>query len=1496
MELMSKTMFNKTLKSLILLVVIFSATNLIAAANKDYSAYLFAYFTGNGPGEEQIRFALSKDGYNYKALNDNKPIVDSKDISISGGVRDPHILRCNDGKTFYMVVTDLYVPKMGWSNFAMVLMKSQDLIHWDSTVINMPETYPDEFGKVYRVWAPQTIYDAKADKYMVYFSMKEGNDPDKIYYAYANKDFTGFESAPKQLYYPPVSSNTKACIDGDIIYKDGKYYLFYKAEDGDPGIKLAISDKLTEGYKLYSNKRMDCSNRPVEGSGIFKLNNSDDWILMYDMYTSGRYQFTRSSDLLKFEVIDHDISMDFHPRHGTVMPITDDEYMRLVDKWGSLKHLSIESESDDVKKLNVNIEGNAKITLPVTRSANISNFYPEFNVMAGAEVVPHGPQDFSNGPVKYNVKVNGRNIMKFDVYVEAWNNPALDGYYADPDIIYSHKTGKYYIYPTSDGFDGWSGTFFKTFSSTNMVDWTDEGVILDLNKDVSWADRNAWAPCIIERKIAGQYKYFYYFTAAQKIGVAVADDPTGPFVDSGKPLISGHPAGINRGQEIDPDVFCDPQTGKYYLYWGNGYLAVSELNDDMVSLKGELKIMTPNGTFREGAHILYRDSKYYFLWSENDTRSEDYRVRYAMADSPLGPLQIPENNLVIAKDPSLGIYGTGHNTTIQVPGTDQWFIVYHRFTYPEGIKMGRSAGFHREVCIDKLEFDESGKIVRCTPSHAGIVPVAAVKSDAESVKEFPLEQVRLLDGPFKHAQDLNLEHLLQYDVDRLLAPYLKEAGLNPKAKSYPNWIGLDGHVGGHYLSAMAIYVASTGNQECKRRMGYMIEQLEACQKANGNGYVGGVPGSKQLWQKVAAGDPMATHKAWVPWYNIHKTYNGLRDAWIFAHNEKAKDMLIKFADWADDLLKDFSDEQMERMMDQEYGGMNEVLADVAAITGDSKYLELAKRFSHRQLLTPMSQFSDSLDNKHANTQVPKAIGFQRIAELDGEGIYGRAARFFWQTVVENRTLAFGGNSRREHFPAADACMEMVEEREGPESCNTHNMLKLSEGLFRMDKDVKYVDYYERALFNHILSTQHPDHGGYVYFTPARPRHYRVYSAPNEGMWCCVGTGMENHGQYGRFIYCHQNDSLLVNLFIPSVLNWQEKGVKIRQETSFPDTNSTILTISVSKPTSFALKIRHPEWVPDGMLQVEMDNKIWNPNSEASSFAVIDRVWHDGDKVKVTFPMSVRLEQMPNVPDYVAVLYGPIVLAAETGTEDLKGLIADDSRWAHIAHGQLLPLSDAPVFIGNKRSVCSKIARVSNSKELEFVTTGLIKPDKYKDLVLKPFYRIHDSRYEMYWKLLSESQYMHDLANANMAEKRSLMLDKQTIDRIVPGEQQPEADHNLQTSGSESGNYKNRFFRHALAPAWFSYDVKVNPDEPMELLLTYWGNEWGSRTFDILIDGKKLVTENLIGKWKQEKFMDVRYPIPASLLDGKSRVTIKFVPKPGNYAGGIFDLRILNTDK
>lgn len=685
-----------------------------------FSAYLFTYFTGNSKSEEAIRFAISKDGFTYRALNNNEPVIVSEQISETGGVRDPHILRGADGKTFYMVVTDM-VSANGWSsNRGMVLLKSTDLVNWTSKTINIQKRFPGQ-DSLLRVWAPQTIYDDSAKRYMIYFSLKHGSDPDKIYYAYANPTFTDLETAPKQLFYSPDGA---ACIDGDIVKKDGKYYLFFKTEDRQPGIKIAVSDHLTHGYKMQRNDYVQQTNSPVEGSGTFRLNNGSGYVLMYDMYTSGRYQFTKTKDLQTFRVVDEEVRMNFHPRHGTVMPITEAETKRLVEKWLSPADVILSARNRNIRPNNTVFDTAAnRVRFLVGPGTNLQAFDPGFTPYPGVQITPAGSRNFARGAVSYSVQVGGKK-QQFFVAATKTGNPALAGNYADPDLIYAEKTGRFYLYPTSDGFTGWSGTYFKAFSSPDLVNWKDEGNILELGKDVRWAARNAWAPCMIERKINDVYKYFYYFSAAQKIGVAVSDSPTGPFVDMGKPLIDGVPEGVKGGQQIDPDVFADPQTGKYYLYWGNGYMAGAELNDDMVSLKpGTTNVMTPDATYREGAHVFYRNNNYYFLWSEDDTRSENYKVRYGFSDSPLGKITVPQNNIVVTKDPSQGIYATGHNSTIQVPGKDEWYLVYHRFQYPDGIKMGRAAGYNREVCIDRLEFNPDGTIKQVVPTHKGIDPV-----------------------------------------------------------------------------------------------------------------------------------------------------------------------------------------------------------------------------------------------------------------------------------------------------------------------------------------------------------------------------------------------------------------------------------------------------------------------------------------------------------------------------------------------------------------------------------------------------------------------------------------------------------------------------------------------------------------------------------------------------------------------------------------------------
>ncbi|MBR5730283.1 MAG: glycoside hydrolase family 127 protein [Prevotella sp.] len=801
--------------------------------------------------------------------------------------------------------------------------------------------------------------------------------------------------------------------------------------------------------------------------------------------------------------------------------------------------------------------------------------------------------------------------------------------------------------------------------------------------------------------------------------------------------------------------------------------------------------------------------------------------------------------------------------------------------------------------------------------------VTAGAQDKLYANEFPLGDVTLLDGPLKKARDLNIRTLLQYDCDRLLAPYRKEAGLEPKAKTYPNWDGLDGHVGGHYLTAMAIN-AATGNEECRKRMEYMIGELQLCADANaknhpewGKGYVGGMPNSERIWSNFKKGDFGVYFGSWAPFYNLHKMYAGLRDAWLYCGNEQAKKLFIGFCDWAIDLSANLSDEQMERMLGNEHGGMNEVLADAYAITQDHKYLTVAMRFSHRRLLTPMSQRVDNLDNMHANTQVPKVVGFERIDELanlypikhcrrdeNGKTVcgssntepYHEAASFFWDIVTGQRSLAFGGNSRREHFPSKEACTDFINDIDGPETCNTNNMLKLTEDLHRRNPEARYADYYELATFNHILSSQHPEHGGYVYFTPARPRHYRNYSAPNEAMWCCVGTGMENHGKYGQFIYTHVGNALYVNLFVASELNWKEKGVTLRQETKFPYAETSRITITQGKG-EFPLLVRYPGWVKPGQFTVKVNGLPVAIISGPSSYIAIDRKWKKGDVIDITFPMHSQLKYLPNVPQYIALMHGPILLAAKTGTEDMAHLIADDSRFGQYASGKKLPINEAPILINdNIDAIADQITPIKGQPLHFMLETKVVNAPDDKAFILQPFFEIHDSRYMMYWLALSEKNYKSYLDDLARQEQDRQALEARTVDKVQPGEQQPETDHKMETDRSQVGNNNDVFFRDANDGHFFSYLMQTNGLTELSLRLKYWGvGEWKTHEFDIFIDETLVQSVNNTGKYRISEFKYETYTIPAELLKGKKQIRVKFVAKPRKQIGEIYEVRLVKSE-
>jgi DUF1680 family protein len=771
-----------------------------------------------------------------------------------------------------------------------------------------------------------------------------------------------------------------------------------------------------------------------------------------------------------------------------------------------------------------------------------------------------------------------------------------------------------------------------------------------------------------------------------------------------------------------------------------------------------------------------------------------------------------------------------------------------------------------------------------------LLPMVGAQAQTGKLQTFPLASVRLLDGPFLQAQQTDKKYMLAMDPDRLLAPFQREAGLEPKNTSYGNWenTGLDGHIGGHYLSALANMYAATGDADVKARLTYMLLELEKCQQANGDGYIGGVPGGKAIWKDIAAGKIKAAsfslNDKWVPLYNIHKTYAGLIDAYRLTGNEKAKSMLLKFAEWAYRLTAGLSDEQIQELLLSEYGGLNEVFADVAENSGEERYLKLSRQFSQRLILDPLLKRKDVLTGMHANTQIPKVIGYMRIAELTGDSAWAGAADFFWKTVVNKRTVSIGGNSVREHFHPVDNFSSMVESREGPETCNSYNMLKLSKQLFLNHHTAPYMDYYERTVYNHILSSQHPD-GGFVYFTPMRPGHYRVYSQPHEGFWCCVGSGLENHGKYGELIYAHQDKSLYVNLFMASELIWKEQGLKLVQQTTFPESENSNITLTLDKPAEFTVHFRYPSWVAREKMKLSINGKEQQLTKDSASYVRIKRKWKTGDRINLTLPMHTQAEFLPDQSDWVSFVHGPVVLAAATGNNDMTGLKADGSRMGHIASGPLMSLDEAPLIVSSKAALVKGLVK-SKKGPLIFQAPSLIHQQKYKDLDLVPFYKLHDTRYTIYWPYTSPDRLDGLLSAVKKRETAAAALEAQTVDQVNTGQQQPESDHQFKSENAENGLFMERHFR--TGKGWFSYVLRNPKGLAKKLRLTYFGAEKG-RKFDIFINNVLISHVELDGT-KGRAFVDVDYQLPAGL--NAKELEVKLVAKEKSAIANVFDVRLM----
>lgn len=769
----------------------------------------------------------------------------------------------------------------------------------------------------------------------------------------------------------------------------------------------------------------------------------------------------------------------------------------------------------------------------------------------------------------------------------------------------------------------------------------------------------------------------------------------------------------------------------------------------------------------------------------------------------------------------------------------------------------------------------AASLVFCNKSQEYTVTTGGPEAVAFKVLPFELKNIKLLEGPFKHATELNIKSLLNYQPDRLLAKFRMEAGLEPKAEHYHGWEDdtIAGHSLGHHLSACSMMYQTTGDQRFLDRVNYIVDELETCQQADGDGYIGAFPNGKRILEdEVSQGDIRSKgfdlNGIWVPYYTQHKVLAGLHDANHLAGNTKALELQKRFADWLEKIIAPLADEQVQEMLHCEHGGINEALANLYADTGEERYLRIARTFYHKAILDPLSQEIDILPGKHGNTQIPKLVGLARLYELTGEIKKRKTVEFFWDRVTNHHSYVTGGHGNHEYFGEPDQLRNRLSEGT-TETCNVYNMMKLSRHIFTWAASPQVADFYERALFNHILASQHPENGRIIYNLSLEMGGYKVYQDP---FWftCCVGSSMEIHSKYGRNIFFHNDHELYLSQYIAAELDWQEKGIKVHQLTKFPEEQGTTLQVDCKQPTRMTLQLRYPYWAQQGMT-VSVNGKEQTVKGEPGSFIAVKRKWKSGDIVEVKLPFSLRLESMPDDPNRVAVMYGPLVLAGDLGPE--KDPLSADNLYV-------------PILLTMERDPSLWLEPVAG----EVNTFKTIKIGQPRDIVLKPFYATHERSYSIYWDMFTAATWEEKKAEYQAEIEERKKMEEMTVDFVQPGEMQPERDHNFAGERTRAGSFKNRKNRQSRN-GWFSFDMQVFRAQPMALVVEYWGGFPGSKTFNILVDGVKIATENTANK-KDGEFIYIKYDIPDELTFEKRKITIKFQAHSGHIAGPVFGVRII----
>ena len=754
-----------------------------------------------------------------------------------------------------------------------------------------------------------------------------------------------------------------------------------------------------------------------------------------------------------------------------------------------------------------------------------------------------------------------------------------------------------------------------------------------------------------------------------------------------------------------------------------------------------------------------------------------------------------------------------------------------------------------------------------------------------AARPLPVSAVRVTGGPLKRAQDLNAEYLLKLEPDRMLAFYRKRAGLKPNAEGYGGWDGdgrnLTGHIAGHYLSAVSIMYAATGDQRFKDRVDYIVNEMKEVQDKNGDGFLSALEGVREKFAEVSAGNIRSSffdlNGLWSPWYTLHKTYAGLRDAYRYAGNRAALELEIKYAAWAEGILLKMNPDQIQRMLNTEFGGMNEVLVDLYADTGDKRWLNLSHRFDHKAVVDPLSRREDNLAGLHGNTQVPKLLGVLMRYIYAGDKADGVAAEFFWDAVVNDHTYATGGHGKDEYFGPPDELSERIDGRTN-ESCNVYNMLKMTRQLFAIKPEMKYAEFEERALFNHVLASMDPEDGRTCYMVPIGQGVRHEYQDMFRSFTCCVGSGMESHSLHGDGIYYESSDRFWVNLYVPSTANWKSAGVQFAMDTDFPEGEKATLKLTLKQPKQFTLALRRPSWAENGF-EIRVNGEPFKDVSGPGTYVAFKRRWKTGDVVTIALPKSLRVEGLADNPNRAALMWGPLVLAGDLGPERRGG-----------------STDPIPSFVTESRPIDQWLKPEDTAGNFRTVGIGRLTDRSQKEIELVPFYRLHRRTYSIYWDLYTADTWNKRLAEIGAEAARTKKIDSMTTVFVQPGDAEKEKEFNQQGEDTSTDGTNGR--RARRAKKWFSYDLPVNAAKTPALLVTYFTLERANRSFDILVDGQR------VGQQKIERsvpgsaaghFFDVEYKIPSELLKDKKKMTVRFQSTGGNETASVFGVRLIRID-